>query len=466
MISAGDLSRTDGVGANTTRRTMLSRITLVGERRRVDLVLPSQEPVGLLLPEVLRLLGDQVGARPELRHLVTTDGSALAQDGTLESAGVVDGAVLRLVRAEDAPSAPVVHDVSDEAAEDLDVRAWRWGARARSVVAGLFTVFWALTAGVLARGQFELSAVGGGALGAAAVGAVIGALLGRARRRDVAVTLLGVGGGLGVLGAWTLADAYDWTGALRLAGVAGAVVVTLLMLGWFSPLGRGALVGAAAAASCVVAWQVALAAQAGAGDVSEQARVGAALAAVSLVALGLLPRLALMASGLSGLDDRRTGGASVSRYRVNTALAATHRGLVCATVVVAASAAAAGVLVLREVTVWTVLLGVAVTLVLGLRSRAFPLTGEVVALLVCAAVVAVRLIVVWLERSEVPAGPMGVLGVLVVLPLLALAVRPAEHVRVRVRRAGDLVESVGVISLLPLVLGVFGVYGRLLDTFA
>ncbi|WP_281065401.1 DUF6507 family protein [Streptomyces griseochromogenes] len=83
----------------------LSRVTLVGEHRRVDLVLPSQEPIGLLLPEVMRLLGDQVGARPQTRHLVAGDGSVLDPDDSLESAAVADGAVLRLVRIEEAASA-------------------------------------------------------------------------------------------------------------------------------------------------------------------------------------------------------------------------------------------------------------------------------------------------------------------------------------------------------------------------
>ncbi|WP_324607301.1 EsaB/YukD family protein, partial [Streptomyces sp. SA3_actF] len=101
-------------------------MTLVGERRRADLVLPAGEPVGVLLPEILRVLDDRVGERPEVRQLITVEGEALAQDVTLEGAGIADGAVLRLVRAEDAPSAPVVHDVSDEAAADLEVRAWRW----------------------------------------------------------------------------------------------------------------------------------------------------------------------------------------------------------------------------------------------------------------------------------------------------------------------------------------------------
>lgn len=460
MITTGSLSR-----SATTSRTALSRVTLVGERRRVDLVLPSREPVGVLLPEVMRLLDDRVGDRPELRHLVTPDGSALAHDSTLESAGVADGTVLRLVRVEDAPSAPVVHDVTDEVADDLDIRAWRWRPAARRVVAGCAAVLWALAAGVLARSHFGLSAVGAGLLAVALGCAAAGLLCGRARRHALAATLIATAAVLAVLGVWTCADAYSWDNAARLVGVAGAVALALLLAGAFTPLGRGALTGAGAVAGCLVVWVVAVGLQDGAGTAAQQARVGALLAVVSVVALGVLPRLALMASGLTGLDDRRTGGLSVSRYEVGTALAATHRGLVLATVVLAASAGAAGVLVLRTVSVWTVALGVAAMVVLALRARAFPLTAEVVALLVAAALVAVRLVVVWGEHAAA-AGPVAALGLLAVVPLVVLAVEPAEHVRVRLRRAGDVLESAAVIALFPLVIGVFGVYGRLLGTFA
>ncbi|WP_405649154.1 type VII secretion integral membrane protein EccD [Streptomyces sp. NBC_00019] len=449
----------------TGSRTALSRVTLVGERRRVDLVLPSREPVGVLLPEIMRLLDDRVGERPELRHLVTPDGSALAHDGTLESAGVSDGAVLRLVRVEDAPSAPVVHDVTDEVADDLDVRAWRWRPAVRRAVAGSATVVWALAAGVLARTHFDLATVGAGLLAVALVGAAVGVLCGRARRHALAAALLVTAAVLAVLGVWTCADAYGWNGSARLAGVAGAVALALLLAGWFTPSGRGALIGAGSIAGCLVLWEAALGLQDGAATAAQQTRAGALLAVVSVVALGVLPRLALMASGLTGLDDRRTGGVSVSRYQVGTALAATHRGLVLATVALAVSAGAAGVLVLRAVSVWTVSLGVVVMVVLALRARAFPLAAEVVVLLVAAAVVAVRLVAVWAERSAA-AGPVVALGLLAVVPLVVLAVEPAEHVRVRLRRAGDLLESVAVIALFPLVIGVFGVYGRLLDTFA
>ncbi|WP_369251044.1 type VII secretion integral membrane protein EccD [Streptomyces sp. R41] len=443
----------------------MSRVTLVGERRRVDLVLPSQEPVGLLLPEVMRLLDDQVTGRPELRHLVSADGTALELDGTLESAGVADGAVLRLVRAEDAPSAPVVHDVTDEAAADLDTRAWRWRPGARQVVAGAATLLWALAAGVLSLGRFDVAAAGGALLAVAGVAALSGALLGRAGKYPLAATLIVTGAVLGVLGMWSLGDVYAWPGAGRLAGVGAVAVVALLLLGWFSPLGRGGLVGAAALGGSVVCWEAALAVQSGGGPVSQTARVSALLAVVSVIVLGVLPRLALMVSGLSGLDDRRSGGASVSRYQVSSALSATHRGLALATVVMAVSAAVAGVLVLDAVSVWTVALAGGVAVVLALRARAFPLTVEVVALFAAASVVAVRLIRVWLERSGA-AGPLVVLVALALVPLSMLAVRPAEHVRVRLRRFGDVLESVGVIALFPLVIGVFGVYGRLLGTFA
>ncbi|WP_373283293.1 type VII secretion integral membrane protein EccD [Streptomyces prunicolor] len=436
----------------------MSRVTLVGEHRRVDLVLPSQEPIGRLLPEVMRLLGDRVGVRPQTRHLVAGDGSVLDLDATLESAGVADGAVLRLVRVEDAPSAPVVHDVTDEAADDLDVRAWRWRPAVRRVVAGGATVGWALVASFLARQEFAAQSVGAVLVVVAVLAAVAGAVLGRAGLRGLAGTLVVTGGVLGVFGVWSLADAQGWSGAVRLAGVAGVAAVALLLLGWCSPLGRGGVFGAATLVVGGVCWELALVFQ-------SAGRAGALLAVVSVVVLGLLPRFALMTSGLSGLDDRRSGGVSVSRYQVSTALAATHRGLALATVVTAVSAAVAGVLVLRTTTVWTALLAVAVALVLALRARAYPLVPEVVALLVAAAVVAVRLAWVWQERFGA-AGPLAVLVVLAAVPLAVLAVQPPEHVRVRLRRFGDVLESVGVIALFPLVIGVFGVYGRLLGTFA
>ncbi|MFJ6811276.1 type VII secretion integral membrane protein EccD [Streptomyces anulatus] len=446
-----------------TSRSELSRVTLVGERRRADIVLPSDTPIGQLLPDILQLLDDRAASRPLTRQLITSDGSALPHDSTLASAGVGDGAVLRLVRTHAAPPAPVVHDVTDQVADSLDLQAWRWRPAARRVTAGASTVVFAVIAALLARREFPLGTLALALAVATAVLLVGGALCARigTGNRGLATALLFVSGGLGILTAWTAADAYDWSGQARLAAVAAAVALALLLLGFFSPLGRGGLIGAGATAAVAAVWEAVAAVE------PDPARLGAVMAVFSVVLLGMLPRLALMASGLTALDDRRSGGASVSRHDVADALAATHRGLALATVVTAASATGAGWLLTLapRPTVWTVLLPSLVAVVLLSRARAFPLVAEVVALFAAAAVLLVRLVMLWMEQGSGGAGPVVVLGTAALLPLLALAVEPPEHVRVRLRRTADLIESIGMVGLFPLAIGVFGMYGQLLDKF-
>ncbi|WP_405700849.1 type VII secretion integral membrane protein EccD [Streptomyces sp. NBC_01383] len=445
-----------------TSRAEMSRVTLVGERRRADIVLPSDTPVGQLLPELLQLLDDRAASRPLTRQLLTADGSALPHDSTLASAGIGDGAVLRLVRTHAAPPAPVVHDVTDQVADNLDMQAWRWRPAARRAAAGATTVAFAVIAALLARSEFPLTALAGALAAVTVVLLVAGALVARLGRgnRGLATALLLASSVLGILTAWTAADAYNWSGALRLAAVAGAVTLSLALLGFFSPLGRGGLIGAMATASLTVVWEAVAAVT------SDVARLGAVMAVVSVVLLGLLPRIALMASGLTALDDRRSGGVSVSRHDVGNALAATHRGLALATLATSVSAAAAGWLLTLagRPTVWTVLLPSLVAVVLLSRARAFPLVAEVVALFAAAAVLVVRLVMLWMDHAG-GAGPIAVLCAAALLPLLALAVEPPEHVRVRLRRTADLVESIGVVGLFPLTVGVFGMYGQLLNKF-
>ncbi|MET9293792.1 type VII secretion integral membrane protein EccD [Streptomyces sp. NPDC003077] len=444
------------------RRMALSRVTLVGRRRRVDMVLPAHEPVGALLPEILRLLGDEVEKKPSLRRLVTSDGTVLAQDETLASANVVDGAVLRLVREQETPAAPVVHDVTDEVADDLDVRGWRWGERSRSWSAVAGGVLLAVVAGVCAGWWYghDRAAVwcGVAALIAAAAGAVVGFLW---RGKRLGTALLLVGGALGVLGSW---DATG-DGRARLAAVGLTVAVVLALLGFLTELGRGGLIGAGAVVVAVGVWELGLA-------LTSPARTGVAVGVVSVLVLGYLPRLAMMSAGLTRLDDRRSGGTPVSRHKVATALGATHRGLALATVTAAASAGAAGVLALSGAEGpggaaggWPVGVAVLLCVVLFSRARAYPLAVEVLALLAAGTAVAVRLVLSWESGAGNRAGALGVLCLLAALPLVALAVRPPEHVRVRLSRLMNLVESVGVVVLIPVALGAFGVYGRLLHTF-
>ncbi|MFD0775711.1 EsaB/YukD family protein, partial [Streptomonospora algeriensis] len=111
--------------------TSWSRVTLVGENRRVDAVLPAQEPIGALMPEVLKLLGDQARNPALPMHLATASGVHLDSDSTLADRSISDGDVLRLMRVDEPVPAPVVHEVPDAVGDVLDGDLGRWNAAAR-----------------------------------------------------------------------------------------------------------------------------------------------------------------------------------------------------------------------------------------------------------------------------------------------------------------------------------------------
>ncbi|MFI7100038.1 secretion protein snm4 [Streptomyces sp. NPDC050161] len=345
-------------------------------------------------------------------------------------------------------------DAVGEVPDEPDVRAWRWGDRSRTWTAGAASVLLALTAGVCAADWYgpARAALWLGVAGvlAAAAGAVCGLL----ERRPLAVALLVPAGAVGVLASWQATSA----GPARLAAAGLTVAAALALLGRCTGLGRGGLIGAAAVGLAVGAWEAVLA-------LTDAPRTGVALGVVSVLVLGYLPRLALTAAGLTRLDDQRSGGTPVSRHQVATALGATHRGLALATVAVAVSAGAAGILAAGADDGWATAAALLVCLLLFSRARAYPLAPEVIALLAAGTAVAAGLVHRWAAASGDPMGALVVLSLLAVLPLAALAVRVPEHIRVRLRRVMNLVESVGVVALFPVAFGAFGLYSRLLHTF-
>jgi type VII secretion integral membrane protein EccD len=435
-----------------------SRVTLVGDRRRVDLVLPSTEPVGSLMPDLLALVGDEVQAPPRARQLVGAGGQVLALDATLAEAEVQDGAVLRLVTQHDAPPPPVVHDVIEEVSDDRDQRAWRWGPVARrwtltaAVVAACLAVAW-----LLLRGPWsELRTAQALAVVALTLGAC-GVVAGQLREPPGTALVLG-GGAVGVVSSWTAMGAAGEPFVGRLVVAAAVAAAVTVLLGLVSPLGRVGVVGGGLGLGLTAAW--------GAGLSSGLAadRLAAVMAVASVVLLGLLPRVALTTSGLTSLDDRRTAGQEVARRDAVAAIETTHRGLSVAVVATAASTALAGHLLLTAPTRWTLLLAVACGVVMAGRARIYPLVAEVVALLAAAGWILLGLLAVWQDRAGT-AEPLAAVLALLVTVLVALAVEPVEHVRARLRRLGDHLENVAVVAAVPLAIGVFGIYGRLLDTF-
>ncbi|RAY13176.1 type VII secretion integral membrane protein EccD [Actinomadura craniellae] len=437
-----------------------SRVTLVGEQRRVDVVLPAREPVGALMPDVLQLLGDPVQQPPRLRHLATATGEVLDGDSTLADRGIADGAVLRLVRSDEPLPAPVVHEVPEAVGDALDGRAWRWGpGAARWSATGTLVVLLAAM-GVLVRSGLPhaggLAAVGA----AAALLLIAGPALGILGREPLGTALTLGGGALAGLALWFAGDLYEWPGWTGWAGPALVAGLLVTGLGATSPLGRGGLIGG------VLTLVLALAAALCAAFGLAAEHTAAVLALTCVVLLSLLLRTALTLSGLTSLDDRRSTGATVARGDVLSALAGAHHSMVIATVAVAVAAAAAGVAATERFGGWTAALSALLALVVAGRARMFPLVLEKAALFAAALLIVVRVAWAWAEHASWALGPaLAVLLAGLVIPVVVLATEQPEHVRARLRRIMNRIEAMAVVAIVPVAIGTFGVFERLLGTF-
>ncbi|MCK1795390.1 hypothetical protein MTQ01_05075 [Streptomyces sp. XM4193] len=356
---------------------------------------------------------------------------------------------------------PGPHPVEDPVGPSapLGVRNWRWDEPARARTAGVTALALGLVAAWYAHHWLGSARAGTVLLVVAclagAAGSVLGGLADGARAGDrhrLGYVLLALAGLWGVCGAWVATG----TLAVRLAAFASAVALTLVLAGVSTPLGRSALLGAGAVAATAALWETGLL-------LTDARGTGVVLGALSVFVLGFLPRLALQGAGLLRLDDQRARGTSVSAHEVDTALADNHRQLALVTMTAAASTAAGGWLALERPSPWSVGLVVLLAVLLLARARAYPLTVEVLALTAAAAVLLVRLVVLWGSHATV--GPLALFAVLLGGVLMTLVVRVPERTGGMLRRVTDVGESVSVVLLLPFVVGAFGVFGQLLTAF-
>ncbi len=436
----------------TTPRTgRLTRVTLSGGRRRADLVLPSDEPLGLLVPELAAMVGPAVGTASGGYQVTMLDGTVLDPAATLQQSGIADGALLRLDLVSEAPPAPILHDVADHVSDDADGLRGRWDGSALRWTATAVAV-----AGCVAAAVVVVPV--GGAVGVLVTGLLAAAAGGvtapGSRAAGVAVLLAGTAVAMVGVGQTTLPVAERATvAALVLAAALGA-------LGLVTGHGRAGLLGAGALVLQVGLWWGLPVA--GLPVVS----TGAVLAVIGIGLLGLLPRVAVTVSGLAGLDDRQSADEPVTRVAADAAVDAAHRGLALACVVTAASAGLAGVVLAGAGGVWATVLACLTAVAVLLRMRAYPLTVEVLALLAAALATGTALLRHWIltdPRAWWAAALAALAVATVALVLLTLTPRP--HVRARARQLGDRLEGLAVVAAVPVAVGVFGVYERLLATF-
>jgi type VII secretion integral membrane protein EccD len=436
-----------------------SRVTIIGRQRQMDAVLPVDEPLGRLMPDLLRMLGEPVDPSPRRRYLSTPTGQTVSLELTLGSAQIGDGAVLRLAAEGEVPPPPTVYDVAEEAVDDLERRGTTFQRKHRHLAAGAALTF-ALLAGAIALARSaNADVVSFVLLIVAILTGLGGVVLGRAGQRTTALTLLIATPALLAIVAWALGDSEGWSTPMK-AGIAALGLGLGPLLFAMAGLAGGGLVGGGTAVIFALIWIVGVAA-----GVSTE-KLSGLIAVVGVLLLGVLPRLALSMSGLTALDDRRARGTEIGRPDVEAALNAAHVGLALAATSIALWSAAAGVVLALYGSAWTVGVAALLALLLCARSRLYPLAAEVLGLFAAAGVVLAALVQVLSGRPL--GGTLVAVGLLVVVAMVGafgLSWTPQDHVQVRLGQVLDQLQVLALVALVPLVLGAFGVFSDLLNVF-
>ena len=435
--------------------TEFTRLTVIGSARKADLVVPNDEAVAGLMPRLMDLLDEPTGTVVRPLTLVRSTGEQLDVALTIADQQVSDGELLRLVRSDDAPPPPEVADVTDVLGETLRDRSGLWSTFARELTGAIaIGVLGCALAGQLSAGPLPLVlAVMLLSLGAA--------ITGRLSMRWICVALTSAALGVAIAAVWTFSSTLGLSLPLRLS----AAILGFAALGWIClgvgygqglrsrPAWFGSLVGIPVSTLPLI--MVLL------GSRSEAA--AAVTAAVSVVVCGVLPRLALVASGLTGLDDQVVEGHPRRRDDVSLTVNDAYRLLSWVTFAVAIPIAVTGALLLASGDLWAVWVGLMVIMVSALRTRAFPLAVQQMAL--WSAVLAGLLGgLIGQPRLGEPL-VAGILAGIAALVMIMVLARPAAHQRAFLRRVGNVIEALAVIALIPLLLGMFGIFGDLLRAF-
>lgn len=439
-----------------------TRVTLVGTRKHVDLLLPSNQPLGLLLPQVLNLLDDPPAATVAAKVLVGPDGTELNAETSLAQARILDGSALLLCNASEAPPAAVVYDVTDVVVTETRAVPGRWNRRWKDLTSAVFAAagFWAgaeiLLAALVPEAAWWVLFI------LSLLGLAAGAVAGPPHRTGLGSAWLGAGWLTGLGGALHLYDGTPArlpTAALALAGL---TVLTLTAAAAGAAQPRAWFNGAATLALAAGLW-------AAAGALTGDALRAAAVAALaSVLLLGLLPKLALGSSGLATLDDQRATGSSITRTDAVDAVAAAHQSLTLGTVATALSVTP-GLWLLGADTSqqpWTLPLLLALTLAVFLRARSFPLAPQRIALYlaVAAGLGAASVSALVFVPGHRWAVGLAVLGTAAAAAVSLAATMP-DHTQARFRLLAKRTESAAILVSVPLTAGLFGLFGQLLGSF-
>jgi type VII secretion integral membrane protein EccD len=429
----------------------LTRVTIIGRRRRVDVVLPSDEPLGLLLPEIVAVVGYEPGELLPEYQLSLLSGQVLEPGTCLRRAGVADGALVRIDPITDAPPPPVVVDVTGDAADELARHRDRWDAAARRWTVTAVVCATMLVASAVVAGEVTAVIRAAIALGVLLVGSA--AAVAGAPAVGVAVLAGGTTLALAAVPSWVAGWAERgelWVAAVGAATLATGIAVRQPRVG---------LIGGCTVLAFDATW-VGLSTM----DVPAS-RVASVVAVMSAGVLGVLPRIAVTMSGLNRLAARGNGGQPVDRASAMAAVSSAHRGLALACLATAAAGAISGWVLAGTGQGWATALACLLALTLLLRARSFPLVTAVVALTAASFVTGAGILFRWVRDDPGAWWAAGVAAVAAgALALVLLVVESAPPARAWARRIADHIEGWTVPALVSVAAGVFAAYPRLLGS--
>ncbi|GAA5142506.1 type VII secretion integral membrane protein EccD [Nocardioides marinquilinus] len=437
----------------------LVRVTVASGTRRVDLVLPGAVPVAELVPELARSVGvlDSATVYGGYR-LVAADGRRLAGDSGLTLQGIEDGAVITVAAGIDDEPPPVYDDVV-EAMTDVvehELKPWAPAAGRRTALSAASLLLGLGGVALLIEGTDLAATAAAVVAGALVAGAIV---LSRAQReQDASVTVGWVAAGYAAIAGLMLAPAdetFGYSVACAAGGVAAVGLVCLVGLG----AGRVLLTPAVVAGAVVGG--VALIVHA----TDIEAGTLMVIVTTFVVLIGsIFPWLALGATGTTvdqlyspaditadpqDIDAARVAGDARIAHEIFIAISATVGILLVLTAPLAVGMGLTGTI-----------LAVVACLVVMLRTRQYRTGSEVLVGLMSGilglAAVGVSVLVQWPDWRPVATVTLAAAGAV----LLALTLLPSGP-SVRRGRFGDVLETMGLVALLPLLVVATGLFDRI-----
>jgi ESX secretion system protein EccD len=426
--------------------TRFTRLSVVAGSRQLDTSLPASRPVAEFISDLPALLSIAPTDPPTAWALSAPRHGSIPPERSLDEAGVLDGDVLYLSPQTEAAESPVVDDVLHGIADTIDRQASPWSGPSRDRVTGslLAVVVLALTATLTVLPQPRTAGLALIATFALAVGARValrnrgGWLIGWAgwpalmigtfltvhqAELDVRCTL---GLTAGLLGLAVLAAVDHGMRAVMVAGVVGGALFGL----------AGAVLAAGVSDTLLAAWS----------------------APALVLVLGVTAQLAVSTSGLPGLVRQAEEAGAVPRPDLNRAV---HLGLANLDGTVAATGlagvAATATLLSSDHAPYAILGGL-LGLVFLLRSRGFSgayQVGFLLAVPLAALIAAAVALPTWAQVSDQASrGALrgAALAVVAIVVGVAGYVRLPEVTAAQFARLWDILDTVAVIGVVPMVI--------------